>query len=55
MKKLYFQPACVAVELDNEEMVAESAPNIGTNPGDDPVPGGDLDAKENKSIWDEEW
>jgi hypothetical protein len=55
MNKLYFQPACMVVELDNEQMVADSGPNIGVNPGTDPIPGEELDAKENKSIWDEEW
>ena len=57
MKKIYFQPACMIVELGTCKMMAESIP-VGTDPITDPD---DVLTKENngtgggKNIWDEEW
>ena len=57
MKKIYFQPACMIVELGTCKMMAESIP-VGTDPITDPD---DVLTNENngtgggKNIWDEEW
>lgn len=57
MKKIYFQPTCMVVELGTCKMMAESLPE-GTDPITDPD---DIWTKEHggangsKSIWDEEW
>ena len=56
MKKTYFQPAFIVVELGTCKMMAESLPVGGENPITDP---NEILTKENvitnKSLWDNEW
>lgn len=58
MKKIYFQPACIVVQLGTCKMMAESL-TIYTPTGseDDEVisDGSEILTKENKSIWYNEW
>ena len=57
MKKIYFQPACIIVELSTQQMMAESAPNVTIGGGE--IEAGDVEVKEtntiNFNIWDEVW
>ena len=57
MKKTYITPEALTVVLGTCQMMAESQPQVDVNPtpGEGPVLGGDLDVKESKNVWDEEW
>ena len=56
MKKPYIYPEALVVGLSAvSPLAAVSNPDITTNPNVAPVPGNELDVKENKNVWDEEW
>ncbi len=55
MKKPYIYPEALVVGLSAVSPLAVSNPDIKTTPSAAPVQGKDLDVKENKNIWDEEW
>ena len=55
MKKPYISPEMQTVAIHSNQMMAESAPQVSANPEATPVQGSDLDVKEKKEIWDEEW
>ncbi|MBP3712282.1 MAG: hypothetical protein IJ537_07440 [Bacteroidaceae bacterium] len=55
MKETYITPEVFLISLSAVRPLAVSQPDITTNPGGDAVEGKDLDVKESKSIWDEEW
>ena len=56
MKKVYYQPACLVVELGTCKMMAESLP-VGGGDGSTIESPNDILTKENKdvNVWDEEW
>ena len=55
MKKPYMIPEAIAICLAAALPLATSQPDVNISPGVTPVPGSELDAKESKSVWDEEW
>ena len=55
MKKPYIYPEALVVGLSAISPLAVSNPDITTNPNATAVQGGELDVKESKSVWDEEW
>ena len=56
MKKPYIYPEALVVGLSAvSPLAAVSNPDITTKPNATPVKGEDLDVKENKNVWDEEW
>ena len=55
MKKPYIFPEALVVGLSAVSPLAVSNPDIKTTPSAAPVTGDELDVKENKNIWDEEW
>ena len=56
MKKVYYQPACLVVELGTCKMMAESLP-VGGGDGSTIERPDDILTKENKdvNVWDNEW
>ncbi len=55
MKQPYISPATLTVAFGITSIIAVSAPDIKTTPDATPVTGNELDVKENKNVWDEEW
>ena len=57
MKKTYIIPEMLTVKLGTMQMMAQSttAPTVGVNSSATAVDGADLDVKESKNLWDEEW
>ena len=61
MKKTYISPAALTVELGSRDALLQSVSSkvglTGTSYGGDSSSGGvtEGDAKESKSLWDEEW
>ena len=56
MKKPYIYPEALVVGLSAvSPLAAVSNPDITTKPNAAPVTGDELDVKENKNVWDEEW
>lgn len=55
MKKKYVFPEAITISLSLMCPLATSEPELDITPGVSPVLGSELDVKENKSVWDEEW
>ena len=55
MKQPYISPDMQTLSIGINQMVAESAPKVGINSEVTPLQGSELDTKETKNLWDEEW
>ncbi len=55
MNKTYITPEVFLISLSAVRPLAVSQPDIKTNTGTNAVQGEELDVKESKSIWNEEW